>query len=869
MKNGEDTKDDTINAEKKKGAKMQQLKNDLDEKFYALELTIARANETLTQAIKNVQTALLSAREASLNEVDKLRKNLLETTEQAFKKVTIEVKILFANSHKADLKALNALVEKHKNIIETILKNDKLTGLKGLLKKLNDSYASARKLTDLKDQQNVESLSQKLQEYLDNIFMYVLFDLPKHLPSSPYSPQLQSIHTALTTLLSHLSEKKHFDHQVPGMLAQLKTSVESLHSTNFGNPAYPVLDAFPKSLERFVEQLEKGYVNRYDGRTWNDTIEDKHCAKIFCTLTPMLLEGLMGLKGKCTDGGSWGKKQINISIEDRYKTVNPLGAFLHACGYNVSKLPDSHEGELRNKENCTGNTIGGLLAALTLSPTGNYNWLDILDGISTHIDKYNEVCHLATFTSTKIPCSIHDILIWFSGLPYNNVYEALLRDGFTGILQKPKPKTIQGNDEFEVELDDLNSYYIDAYPNKFTYKNIDTVLNHICSKSHDVLTTIAGTGDANTVYASDYCNNSFKFKYPARGEDCLHTLLDMLRRLLPTLRYLYNQCRVKAEHYGWCDCKYGKGIPMAKSQCTEHPSDESTCRPNGQPSSQPECQPNTKVDCQPTSPLQSYLSDCLVGCLPHQLTSVGCKSVCLTCPTGKPGMPCLTPLGFRGFSSSTRTGRDLRDMISEFFNVDDLTCLFSLVPKPPATLPEHFAFTLSFVDGWDTNGHHHVLDKTRASITNRSIELYKNPNSLTNALRKAYGNTLGEHSKTHSNGNKVDLSTLSLTTSCNGTNHCVPYLSTQLKDVLHSQYFKDLFRECDNFLKEIRWPFMSTLLALWSLSLLYLLHIAVVRLDVLRIRSHLRSPASHRIAAQSLLAAARVKALANVKYFSP
>ncbi|GBE63463.1 hypothetical protein, conserved [Babesia ovata] len=72
-----------------------------------------------------------------------------------------------------------------------------------------------------------------------------------------------------------------------------------------------------------------------------------------------------------------------------------------------------------------------------------------------------------------------------------------------------------------------------------------------------------------------------------------------------------------------------------------------------------------------------------------------------------------------------------------------------------------------------------------------------------------------------------------------------------------------------DFIWAIRTPFTYLLLALWSLSLLYLLHIAVVRLDVLRIRSHLRSPSSHRIAAQSLLAAARVKALANVKYFSP
>ncbi|GBE62947.1 hypothetical protein, conserved [Babesia ovata] len=80
---------------------------------------------------------------------------------------------------------------------------------------------------------------------------------------------------------------------------------------------------------------------------------------------------------------------------------------------------------------------------------------------------------------------------------------------------------------------------------------------------------------------------------------------------------------------------------------------------------------------------------------------------------------------------------------------------------------------------------------------------------------------------------------------------------------------KLIYETIPKFLWDIRSKFSYLLLALWSLSLLYLLHIAVVRLDVLRIRSHLRSPSSHRIAAQSLLAAARVRALANVKYFSP
>ncbi|GBE63353.1 hypothetical protein, conserved [Babesia ovata] len=91
----------------------------------------------------------------------------------------------------------------------------------------------------------------------------------------------------------------------------------------------------------------------------------------------------------------------------------------------------------------------------------------------------------------------------------------------------------------------------------------------------------------------------------------------------------------------------------------------------------------------------------------------------------------------------------------------------------------------------------------------------------------------------------------------------------QLKKVIESDHFKTLLEKCDDILWYIRIPFSYLLLALWSLSVLYLLHITVVRLDVLRIRSHLRSPASHRIAAQSLLAVAKVGKIANVKYLSP
>ncbi|CDR71940.1 hypothetical protein, conserved [Babesia bigemina] len=79
----------------------------------------------------------------------------------------------------------------------------------------------------------------------------------------------------------------------------------------------------------------------------------------------------------------------------------------------------------------------------------------------------------------------------------------------------------------------------------------------------------------------------------------------------------------------------------------------------------------------------------------------------------------------------------------------------------------------------------------------------------------------------------------------------------------------ELRKQIDQFLWDIRTNFSITVLALWLLSLLYLLHIMVIRLDLLHIKSHLHSPSSHRIAAQSLLAAARVNKLNRVFYLQP
>ncbi|CDR71867.1 hypothetical protein, conserved [Babesia bigemina] len=92
---------------------------------------------------------------------------------------------------------------------------------------------------------------------------------------------------------------------------------------------------------------------------------------------------------------------------------------------------------------------------------------------------------------------------------------------------------------------------------------------------------------------------------------------------------------------------------------------------------------------------------------------------------------------------------------------------------------------------------------------------------------------------------------------------------TNEKESAHHPLAELVYRTIPDFLFTIRAPFIWLNVALWLLSFLYLLHIMVIRLDLLHIKSHLHSPSSHRIAAQSLLAAGRVNKLGRVFYLQP
>ncbi|GBE59995.1 hypothetical protein, conserved [Babesia ovata] len=911
--------------------------------------------------------------------IKKLQDYVNEQTENVSKQAKMQARKQYISSIRELLTEFCKKVEAELSKLPQQIEDDLKTGYKGFVKKMETHLLPGLTIppdTPLKTAAStVKSKMTSFMEQLQN-----QEDFKKSFET------VKPSHNALLELLQQLHDSEHFGHLVPPKVQALRDGLSELLPKQYKEESQPMLDTLKKGYYAFAGEVNKAYLNVYEAATpiekWVTedsesqtsqlTPDGKRCAKACLSIVPTLFTALTELKSGLEKKNG---KRKTYKIYDLKGSAHSLrNLFFADNGYDTD-LPDGAEhGELNHKADFKGeqiyehlvNTNYKLFSLPSSSATGaisgepTFEFTDengVLSQLHNYLKLYFNVCHTIHIDKPRTPCNIYEMLLWCSGLQFNSVYHPLLDHVRTLFPvddeSQPPQKILQP---------------IVAYPHNFTREDACSAIEHVSENAYLLLTGILGTGDAECNYASDFSTNFLKLKYPSRGEDCLHTLLDILRRLFPALQFLQSKCSQPATDFGWGDCLYGKGVPTAKTECDEHSTDESTCLPS--------------------SPLMSFLGDSLPGHLPHQVSSVGCKSICSTCPNSGPGVPCMTPLGFRAFSGSTKKGRDICDIIREFLGNEYIPALFSLVPKPPFTLPEHFSFTLSLVKGWHktkTQTRSLIKQSVESSINDMSIALCEDPSNLTDALTDAYGADCSKCEHAHvtnltSSGycgiREKDvacapyLSSLSSAVyrymaekhgklylswaiylpwsfhnylrelleaftaifcedwgcrSCLQSSNCrrgkhglsekkdgedakphcqctsiakckgvtptfyhygfiIPDAWTlheegtrktcsnfydELKNIVESKYFTKLFEACDDFLKEIRWPFMLTLLALWSLSLLYLLHIAVVRLDVLRIRSHLRSPSSHRIAAQSLLAAARVKALANVKYFSP
>ncbi|GBE59171.1 hypothetical protein, conserved [Babesia ovata] len=726
--------------------------------------------------------------------IDELTKYVNQELEAEENKLLAEARRQYVSTIKDMLSAFAAKVETELEELPKEIDDDLKKDFKGLMSKMQGEFNEADKTLDdvninlLKDlaaapAESAEKimlfrkLATAFKKFWSPLASYVNREIVRvngenNAKRDPvgrivrdYSRMLLEIYDAFNELLHYLEVNNAFDHRVPGMLDDLKIALAELRPENFQKPSTPLLDTLKRGLHGFVAELGTAYVSAYSGATldWRDAHNPgkEKCAKVLLSIVPILRSGVEELNEWLTGREqNWWHHTIHMG--------NKLGDFLTGCGFTVPAADETKPAELQNSDDMKGKHIHGLLTEMVQHADqnehlkncsavkrneshgeNNYNLFDILACLCCHLNEYYQTCHLKVHPSPRTPCSVYQMLCWLTGLPHNRVYER---------LKQQVKSSINNSDDNSTNT----KWYMAAQPKSVTATNLAAALHDVTSQAPTLLTRVLGYGNAFTTYAVDFYNNSLKLEYPQDGDDCLHLLLHIIRLTFPVLRFLFSQCSLPAHQGGWEQCKYGKGVMTYNWQCNPPLS--------ALPSPHPECTDQ--------SPLMSYLNDCLPGHLPHHSPN---------------GMPCLTLLGFRGFSGSTRTGKELCKVLTKFFANRHLSSLLSLQPRPPTTLAEHICFASSLVGGWQRSALPSAIDGLQyaftASITGQSMTLYRKPSNLTDALSDAYGNGRSGHGIQHSTAKNADLSSLSMTECCTLPNdanvNCAPYLNALCSDTYY------------------------------------------------------------------------------------
>ncbi|GBE58669.1 Extracellular matrix-binding ebh, putative [Babesia ovata] len=707
--------------------KLNKIKNDID--------TLRTGD--LQEAIEACDKFLSDADDIERNTVKELEKFVDYEVEDAIAELTKQARRDYVESVQDALKHFANKVAGELGGLPGDIEHDLTIGFKGFMAKLENGFVkNIQKINgiDFKDFSNRSPLSQvaeKVSEAVHGFFPKLMQQeeflnggFPKS--SDPVNPknltdeqvetlesmpanmlQFMSLIDALDDLIQYIEAGGHFDFPFTAPLNSLKKQLAEFTYDAYNDGQRALLRPLKNGINGIYAELSNAYISTYSGQEFTAALlepaisdqsngqnskltpyGEKLC-KVFLTLLPILDTSLTVLTNNCR---SLAGQHLNRSTD--------LGRLLGELGYNVPGDGDQ-SGELNR--HVTGKGITVLLVGdykrVFNSDKDTKNALGIL---LECLDDYYKACHYVTLSSTRSPCSVYEMLCWLTGLKYNCVYDKLR-------------KCIKMCHEEHTE----NS----LYPTALTADALVSAVNSLTADSPTLLTRVLGYGNAFTTYAVDFYNNSLQLYYPQDGEDCLHMMLHYLCLLLSVLRHLLSQCSLAAHNGGWAECKYGRGVPPYTWQCDP----PVTALPTPHP------------ECTDKSPLMSYLNDCLPGHLPHQLVSVGCEPKCKTCPNSEPGMPCLIPLGFRGFSGSTKTGKQLCEVLTKLFTNEHLSSLLSLEPRPPATLAEHFAFALSLVADWHDGNivpKNSLQQALEASATDLSLRL---------SLTAAYGSDSAKH----------------------------------------------------------------------------------------------------------------------------
>ncbi|CDR96097.1 hypothetical protein BBBOND_0300020 [Babesia bigemina] len=803
--------------------KMMALESNID----LLHKLLDNVDVNVTLAETDIQSSIDSINNALKQAVAKCQ----ATISSAFSTLTAAVRTLFAEQKKADLHALKGVVEEQMKVIEGIIDKDKRTGIKGLLKAVNgmkvtiissDSPTFPTSTTELLDnikkdlplstpftKGHFTQLSTKFHDYYKNVDTYIKDQVKPPTSPPPTNPasKLTKIKDDFDKLLTHLSasnstKKYNYDNTFVSLLNALSSSLHSLSPSAFANPRHPeLLDAVRAGLQGFVEEMERVYVNGYDGHEEGIKFDElvikgsdkdeklsddgRNLSKVFLTILETLYHDFVGLQNGCKKDASGNTQQLCQYVEANGKrNSNRLGSWLKERGYNVPSTKDKQDGELNSKktgkdiydellikklENASSNTILTTWKTTKNSGTAgstsndDITLLDILGFFHDQLLDYFKTSHLRHISAPKAPCNVYQMLQWLTGLRHNPMYEKLCAH-FKGLFKKPEGDKAQTESAYKLESTDA----------KLNAEELSTMLRGVCNISVDVLVAIQGHGHADGVYAVDFYVNSEGLSYPSNPGQCFDLLVDVASRVYHQMLFVYKQCNNGPQSSGWSDCHYGRGIAGSAWNCNTLQCPDQECKQKHDQTA------DQHYKCGVKSPLQSFLEDGLPGFLPHQFTKPGCKLECAV--PNHFGKPCLTPMGFADIgiaASHTKQGKHLKEVLEKFCgNADQrltklcsmLTCLLQ---KPPQTLGDIFAFYHKFLNGWDGSGKH------RKDAFDESVDKanFKRHYDKLNAY-SVFDSTHSSNSKSHSNGDLVSLV-------CHSTpsGRCGPYLYSLYNEI--------------------------------------------------------------------------------------
>ncbi|GBE59975.1 hypothetical protein, conserved [Babesia ovata] len=428
--------------------KIEDIAQDIDKVDDFLQTAIDAMRRTLSDASTNANIAL-----------DNLQSQLLAITADAFDEVTRQVKQLFANQHVADLKSLQSLVQTQKTEIERIIRLDKFSGVKGLLKQLKDDIRrksnNDNKLVALKDASNhndFKTFVEKMHAYFDLIYDYVKYQMEEYvkkqspLETSDAIDKLVRVKQKLDKTLEGLTTSNHFDYTFKTNVDALNGALNYFAPSKFGGPCTVLLDVVKEGVQALAGQLGKAYVNTYSGLNFTESLlADKndsaspthgtdanqktltdygeHCSKACLTILNTIYHDISKLKYRCEN--YWKTEKISETNGDK---DNPLGLFLQRCGFVIAKKQDSKDGESQCITSVTGGQIHKKLVSSSVSATSSSNSRPVIgtiEDIFTYLTTYNKIGHIASFAAKRHPCSVNEMLCWLTGLPHNGAFSEL------------------------------------------------------------------------------------------------------------------------------------------------------------------------------------------------------------------------------------------------------------------------------------------------------------------------------------------------------------------------------------------------------------------------------------------------------------